>query len=1390
MKKGIKLFIFIQILLLLSILVISNKSKTYASEITGSSLYYENCNNSVQLFPEAIQPFKNSQLTRSVNSSSIYTNNYAGSFIDGNGILNIGYLQSVDLPTYGEQVQYIQREFSYNQLLEIKDAISEKMIEYNVYMVGINEESNRVDVYVSTQNIANAVIAYLQGLNLYQEDAIYFNIDPNNYSIPTSKIAYGGDKINDSVLFFLNSYGTICVNAYDNETGQYGVLTNAHVAEADTTMYHNGNVLQGDKIGVATKRQHSGTIDAAFVPFDKQNQWEVTTYAKDRDTIYSNIRLGTEELIIEGAPVVKIGQTSGYTTGKITSTNYDCTLSYGSETVTIRNTIKYSNESLSGDSGGPVYYYAGEGNRYLIAMNFAGPKYDSFTFGIGCSIFNVMREFNVTPILNGTVFDTTDLENNEIRIDKLVPRIPSYLTSDDIEFEIPSYINGRTVTEIGDSAFENQFNIAKFVLPTNLKKIGNSAFKDCGYLQEITIPDTVTEIGANAFEECFLMKNLTLPANLLTIGDSAFKGCCSLRSITVPDTVTRIGYKAFVGCDLLTSLTLPFIGESNNNATNNYFGYIFGATSGSENGNYVPSKLKEVTLTKNVSVADSAFQNCANIEKIVLPSTVTHIGTNAFSGCSKLTNLTIPNQVEYIGTSAFENCTQLGNMTLPTSILEIGDYIFKNCTNLSNVVLPNTLTTIGKGMFENCTSLTNITLPSGLTTIDNSAFSGCSSLENITIPETVTNIGEKAFQGCSSLTEVILPESVENVGERAFQDCVTLNNVRVEKEIAPTTNLGTNAFDGCQANLQIIVPMYRLAEYKNKNNWKTYASKIISTSTDYETLDIHCLSNFIQTTDLEAGYNKLYRLEVECGKNYTIKSTSNQAVQMNIYNSTMQLLYHTLETSGNNNQKTIQEYLGGGTYYISISFSGETSSGTIQTNYKITWPGGTTVSYNNNNYVQNHLHQIDENRYQNQLVYYHKKGAGVYQIMLTGTTEDGATITYPEGAIQIYSDQSRTTLIDKFSLTGCEAQAQTKENENSMVICLLQNSTLYINVEMADNNCTTLNLTIKPVEVEEINLFDLSETADTTIPIFVEEKTRGDQFKRLNTKELGKYELAIGYNGVQTSEILVVLFKLNYNSTTNSHTLNPVTTEIITGINNTSTRTLVLEKGTYYLGYFNKADSAEIDIDITRKISKSGSGAFKVDPDQLTTSGSQINIMERDTPISQRSYGANHITVGFTRIIYINHLYGISQSRLDYNWYSSNENVATVSAYGTVLGKKAGTVKIMAVLKTDPSKTFVKEFTIIEDSGTEEVLIENLYKVTYSELENGKFHLDMEKLNCPYPWIQDYTWDIVIPTSETNLTAQMDAFGYITVNQTGTFTIIGEYKTNSRFKVLITVVVE
>lgn len=369
MKKIFKIILFC--LIFFVVIICSNINSAFAFD--DDSLYYENCNKSILILNDAIQPFKIENRFRSGLLSNAYSDNYAGSYLDDSGLLNIGYVDEVELPTYDNQVIYVKKDYSYNLLLEIQNAITCKMIEYNVSSVALDEHSNEVDVCINDQESRNLLISYLKGINLFFSDAINIIIESENEIIPHKKTAYGGDTINDSVMFFLYSYGTICVNAYDNDTGKYGVLTNAHVADANTTMYHNGNFLQGSKLGTATKRQHSGTIDAAFVPFEDQDNWEVTTHARMGDDVYNNIKLGSRELIIQGAPVRRLGQTTGNTTGHILSTNYNCNISYDGVPTIITNTIKYSTDSEGGDSGGPVYFNGGGQNLFLIGMHFAGP---------------------------------------------------------------------------------------------------------------------------------------------------------------------------------------------------------------------------------------------------------------------------------------------------------------------------------------------------------------------------------------------------------------------------------------------------------------------------------------------------------------------------------------------------------------------------------------------------------------------------------------------------------------------------------------------------------------------------------------------------------------------------------------------------------------------------------------------------------------------------------------------------------------------------------------------------------------------------------------------------------------------------------------------------------
>lgn len=468
-----------------------------------------------------------------------------------------------------------------------------------------------------------------------------------------------------------------------------------------------------------------------------------------------------------------------------------------------------------------------------------------------------------------------------------------------------------------------------------------------------------------------------------------------------------------------------------------------------------------------------------------------------------------------------------------------------------------------------------------------------------------------------------------------------------------------------------------------------------------------------------------------------------------------------------------------GTYYLRTSYENENDSGTINT--KIVSRNTVYLNYNQNDILINTYNGVDEYYYIN------SKAAGFYEFRLTGTKADGTTVAYPAGAITIYSDSSKSTILDKFSLAGYSNQASTKSNENRMIVYLPRNGYFYIDVNMPSNNLSSLYFDITSVSLQEIDLFDFSESTNELVNIF-SETTKGDYLKKLEIDQAGKFTITATYSGFKQEDILFVLTKLNYHINSNTYSLDTRIVELMGADNKVYTRTLVLEDGIYYVGYFNKNDTSVFNVSLNRLVTQYGGNALVTDPDHGTLCGSQISIIEMNETV--KSYRQTFITKNFTRLIYPDYNFDISASRLDYYWYSSNESIATVTNYGTVLGQNVGTVKIMAVLKEDPSKVFIKEFTIINDTGTEQLVVNSTYKVKYSQLTNGKFQLNLEKVNCPYPWIQDYGWSISTNCHNSGIIASMNYWGEITVNGTGCFTLTGSYYKNSRVKVVIHVIVE
>ena len=101
------------------------------------------------------------------------------------------------------------------------------------------------------------------------------------------------------------------------------------------------------------------------------------------------------------------------------------------------------------------------------------------------------------------------------------------------------------------------------------------------------------------------------------------------------------------------------------------------------------------------------------LEKIHLPSTLTHIGKAAFNECGMLESIRLPKGLLSIGEEAFCDCWNLEKVTCPASLRVIGPRAFQGCINLYQIRLNKGLEAIGEDAFDDCESLETILIPEG-----------------------------------------------------------------------------------------------------------------------------------------------------------------------------------------------------------------------------------------------------------------------------------------------------------------------------------------------------------------------------------------------------------------------------------------------------------------------------------------------------------------------------------------------------------------------------------------------------------------------------------------------------------------------------------------------------
>ena len=170
----------------------------------------------------------------------------------------------------------------------------------------------------------------------------------------------------------------------------------------------------------------------------------------------------------------------------------------------------------------------------------------------------------------------------------------------------------------------------------------------------------------------------------------------------------------------------------------------------------------EVTITKYIGSGKTTLHIPPKIDNMK----VTAIGEYAFKDNAELQTVVIPTSVSNVGEGAFYNCTGLKSLYVPGSIKETPTKFCYNCFYLETVVLSSGLTALGNASFVHCRKLTQIKLPDTLKTIGGSAFLECN-LSSIELPDGLEEIGSFGLCSGGNLKSVTIPASVKTLGKYA-----------------------------------------------------------------------------------------------------------------------------------------------------------------------------------------------------------------------------------------------------------------------------------------------------------------------------------------------------------------------------------------------------------------------------------------------------------------------------------------------------------------------------------------------------------------------------------------------------------------------------------------------
>lgn len=486
-------------------------------------------------------------------------------------------------------------------------------------------------------------------------------------------------------------------------------------------------------------------------------------------------------------------------------------------------------------------------NTFYYCINLKEINLDNVVM-IGDYAFKGCTGLGYTPqsaeVKSNDVFEYYEL-NDSITVKSVIDNSVYY-----DELVIPSSINGKPVTRIGEEAFKN-VEAKSLLIPNTVVDICNNAFQYAVVDEGITIPDSVSHIAERAFigyqntsyakhSHSSLNTGIKIPGGIKVISDSMFFKS-GITDVEIADGVTHIGESAFsmsnvetfeipdsvIYIDDLAFNTYAVKSISFGAKVSNIQSFITNSFARSESTgssiNLIAYNVSEnntkytsydgAVYSKDMSTL-IAFPCGKSFENYNVPDGVCVIGDYAFGCYNADETITVPDGVTAVGKYAFAGSKSLKNVYIPSSIKSIGEYALAYSEALENVTFDsNVEVPILEYTFRDCKMLRNVSFGkdckieelvctfynSGIETIDlncgarviNTAFCE-SSLREITLYDGMTHIGPHAFAK-TPIEKIVVPSTVTLIDYNAFENCKSLYYVNLSN----VQGIGQSAFLNC-----------------------------------------------------------------------------------------------------------------------------------------------------------------------------------------------------------------------------------------------------------------------------------------------------------------------------------------------------------------------------------------------------------------------------------------------------------------------------------------------------------------------------------------------------------------------------------------------------------------